>query len=397
MKVILTLSEDRSICESIRATLPETNVLLFESTLELGMRRLVSMPADLILLDDTSNLGIEALRKLITLIPDIPVLVLTSKRSDDAIAQYTMAGARGCIPKPFDCDKLIEEVETHAAATAPAVAPSGTTPHADTEAASATQYQQALRWMSRNTMYLDSPTRLVQSLTDALIDILDPTRVCILLEADGAVRVAQSHGIPDNVTENLLLSYTLGLMRQLSAQSSMLDTRSALEDETSKELKLLGGVIALPLLNKGQTIGAVVLGGKTSGLEYTRAERDLLATMIRCTSTCLERSAQYKTISTQQQRFNTILSNVTAGVVMIHPNRTISMMNDSAEHILRLNRAEFIGQPVIKLGSAFADIVLRTMQEGRPRIRQEIEDVSINARLGLTVTPLGDEGVVVIF
>lgn len=398
MKIILTLTTDQSIRESIKATLPSTDVVLFESTLERGMRRLVSAPADLVILDDSSTFGLQALEELNALIPDLPILVLSGKRSDDAIAQYSLAGAKGCIPKPFDCEAFNEEVERcymNSPRTESAL------PHitaADTPPASIMQHQQALRWMSRNTMYLDSQERLMQSLLDALIDIIDPARVCILTEHEDAIRITHSQGVPENLTQSLTLSFTQGLMRRLSVQSSLIDIHATeLDSAARKELTLLGGTIAVPLLSKGQTVGAVVLGEKSSGLEYSQTERDLLATMLRCTSTCLERSTLHATVSAQQQRLNTVLSSITAGVVTIRQDKTISMMNDSAERILQLRAHEVLGQPIIKLGSAFANVVLRTMAEGQPRIRQEIKDVSINAHLGLTVTPLGPEGVVAIF
>ncbi|MFP6583940.1 MAG: ATP-binding protein [Candidatus Hydrogenedentota bacterium] len=398
MKIILTLSDDHSICESIKATLPASDVILFESTLEKGMRRLVSAPADLVILDDSPSFGIQALEEINALLPDLPILVLTAKRSDDAIAQYTVAGAKGCIPKPFDCNALNEQVNRCSQSASTTTSTINQVAAADSTSSSIMQHQQALRWMSRNTMYLDSPDRLMQSLLDALIDIIDPARVCILMDQNNTIRITHCHGIPENVAQSLTLTYTQGLMRRLSVQTSLIDIHATeIDADVRKELNLLGGTIAIPLLSKGQTSGAVVLGEKSSGLDYTQSERDLLVTMLRCTSTCLERSTQHTTITAQQQRLNTVLSTITAGVVTVRPDKTISMMNESAERILQLRAPEVLGQPIIKLGSAFADVVLRTMKEGQPRIRQEIRDVSINGQLGLTVTPLGPEGVVAIF
>jgi len=102
MKVILILSDDHSICESIKATLPASDVMLFESTLELGMRRLVSAPADLVILDDSPSFGIHALEEINALIPDLPILVLTAKRSDDAIAREKMVAIRHAKQQRYD-------------------------------------------------------------------------------------------------------------------------------------------------------------------------------------------------------------------------------------------------------------------------------------------------------
>ncbi|MBN2311794.1 MAG: hypothetical protein JXR94_22640, partial [Candidatus Hydrogenedentes bacterium] len=45
----------------------------------------------------------------------------------------------------------------------------------------------------------------------------------------------------------------------------------------------------------------------------------------------------------------------------------------------------------------FADIVLRTLEDGRPRLRQEVDEPAIGGKLGLSATSIDAEGVVVIF
>lgn len=398
MNIVLTLSEDRSICESIKAVLPKTDLLLFEHSLEDGMRRLVSMAADVVILDDSSAFGLTALNTLTSLIPGTPVLVLTSKGGNDIVASFTLAGAEACISKPFNCDELVQNVNTCIAKSNTAVRVTPTMQSTFSENVSATQYDQALRWMSRNTMYLDDSDRLLQSLIDAAIDIFAPARVGIIMRSPRGIRFTHSHGIPQSITESIFLSFSHGLMRRLEAQPSLVERNQlGLDDSLLKELAAMGGIIAIPLLDKGHTSGAIILGEKASGLAYTHSERSLLTTMVSCTSTCLERSKKHQDVTSQQQRLNTVLSTITAGVVIIDSDHTITMINESAERILRLRASDVLGSGIIKLGSAFADVVLRTLKEGKPRIRQEIRDISIKASLGLTVTPLGKEGVVVIF
>lgn len=398
MNIILTLSEDRSICESIRAVLPKSDLLLFEHTLEDGMRRLVSTPADVIIVDDSAVFGIRALTTLVGLVPRTPVLMLTATGGADVEANFTLAGAKACIPKPFDCNTLIHQINSSIASASAPVSPAHYLQPAEAQAVSVTQHEQALRWMSRNTMYLDDPNRLLMSLVDAAIDIFAPSRVGVLTITPRGVQFAYSHGIPESITTSICLSFTHGLMRRLEAQPSLIDrTLPGLDEHSLKELKALGGLLAIPLSDHGHTCGALILGDKASGQDYTQSERSLLTTMVSCTSTCLERSKQHQDVSVQKQRLNSVLANVSAGVVTVGSDQTVTMMNESAERILQLRAVDILGKGIMKLGSAFADVVLRTMKEGKPRIRQEVRDVSIRATLGLSVTPLGEEGVVVIF
>jgi len=65
--------------------------------------------------------------------------------------------------------------------------------------------------------------------------------------------------------------------------------------------------------------------------------------------------------------------------------------------LLELQAEDVLGRSVQKLGSAFADVVLRTLTDGKPRLRQEIRDPAIDAYLGLSVTPMGNQGAVAAF
>ena len=398
MKIILTLSSDRSICDSVKATLPDTDMLLFEYTLEDTLRRLVSITPDVIILDDSPTFGLRALHELHSTLPNTPVLVLTTNAGNDALSSYLMAGALSCIPKPFDCTSLLEQAD----AIEPAAAPMRThnppmSQHPVTNT-SITQHQQALRWMSRNTSKADDPDRLLQSLLDAITDILDPARAGVFLHKNGAIRITHSQGIPESVVDTAQLNFTHGLMRHLETNTSLVEKHQpGLHEDIYKELAALGVQMAIPISTQGHTCGVLVLGEKYSGHDYSQNERDLLTTMIRYTSSCLERSRKHQSLSLQQQHLNTVLTNISAGVVTVGQDGTITMMNKSAERILHIRADDVLGYSLLKLGSAFADIVLRSMKENVPRIRQEIRDVSINATLGLSVTPLGSDGAVAIF
>jgi len=398
MNIILTIADDPSIVESLRAMLPRTDLLLFESNVQDALRRLIATRADIILLDDARHLGVDALRQLIEAAPETPVVVLASSNKPEAHAAYTLAGARDCVPKPFKCEDLERAIAAFVDDKTFEEAKHAASAEHDPSSRTIAQHQMALRWMSRITGQVDDTTRLIESLVDALNDIFDPARCCILLQSKGAVRVCASYGLAEGVAAGLHLSFDSGLMRRLEESASLIDRdRTGLKAEVIKEMHALGGQIAVPLVSKGRACGAIVLGEKSSGADYCGEEYELLGIIARCTSTCLDRAQRFSDIARQQNRLDTVLANITAGVVTIAPDRTITMMNESAERILQLHANDVLGRSVQKLGSSFADVVLRSMNEGKPRLRQRVSDKSINATLGLSVTPLGPEGLVVIF
>ena len=209
-----------------------------------------------------------------------------------------------------------------------------------------------------------------------------------------------SRGIPATVSESLRLSYATGLMRWLEAHACLIDRRAVLDaPDAVKELQVIGARLGAPLFKNGQVCGAVIVGDKASGTRLrARRTRDVVRPYTRAASNTFENAARYQKTSKQQNWLDGILNNVTAGVVTVLPNRRVASLNVSAERILQTRAADVIGQSVQKLGSSFADVVLRCLGDGKPRLRQEIRDSAIDATLGLSVTPLGEgQGVVVMF
>lgn len=399
MNIILALAEDRAIGESLRASFPKTDLLLIEPTAEDALRRLISVQADVLILDDAPTLGLHALKKLVDGAPATPVIALLARGDAECIASYTMGGARICLRKPFRHEELIKAVEdcVRRHETGPREQ-RVTTMKGQAFTGSISQHQMALRWLTRTLNHLEDPARLTQSLVESVVDVFDVSRAALLLQTNGHVRSVASFGIPNNVIGPMQLTFSTGLMRWLEENACLFDRllNSGARDAT-KEAQVLGARLAAPLISGGRTCGAILVGDKASGEDFSAEERDLLTLVTRSASAYLEKAKSFRDASRQQARLDAVLANITAGVVTVRPDKTVSMMNQSAEHILQLRAVDVLGRSVQKLGSAFADVVLRAMSENRPRVRQQIRDVAINATLGLSVTPLGDEGAVAIF
>jgi len=404
MNVLLVVANERAVCEALRAALPDTDLILFENTIDEALRRLISVRVDTVIIDDAPNLGLPALTRLLEAAPTTPIIALSGRGDAESLAGWTLAGARACVVKPFSCEALHEALEAvdaprpgstngASAAPPPPVATSLAAVPADTQKSAAiSQHQIALRWVSRTSSHIEDPRRLSQSLVDAATDIFDAVQCAVLLQTNGNVRVVASHGLQASVTESLRLNFATGLMRRFEQNPCLFDRFANQDPAAAKELQLLAGRFAVPLIRGGRVCGALVVGEKASGIEYTFEERELLAVIGRCASMALEKSQVYRDTSAQQSRLDTILANMTAGVVTVLPNRTVAMMNQPAERILNVRAVDVLGRSVQKLGSGFADVVLRTLADAKPRLRQEVRDPATNCVLGLSVTTMGATG-----
>lgn len=397
MHVVLVIAEERAIREAISASLRDTCHTVFESEVDAALRRLISIHADAIILDDTPRLGVTALTQVRKAAPHLPLIALSARGDSETRAGFMLAGAAACLPKPFSYEELLgalnqiidtqevslESVPVHVSE------PSNT--------AIINQYQTAMRWMNRFMSSMEDTGRLEYVLADALVDVFDPSRCAVLLDRDGAVRVAASHGVAAGVAQTLRLEYASGLMRWFEVNPYLIDKASARSASAAKELHLLGARLGVPVLCGGRVIGSLVIGDKASGREYSAEERELLTTMARAAGTALENAGLHHDLAGQQGHLTTVLEHLASGVVVVGGDKTIRLLNQSAERILQMRAVDLVGRSVQKLGSGFADIVLRVLMNRRPLLRQEVRDAAINATLGLSAAPLGDDGVVVIF
>lgn len=400
IKVLLVLAEDRAVCESLRATLPERDLLVFEPSLGQGLRRLISLRPDAVIVDDGPHLGKEAVQELRLSSPSVPVIAMSSRGDAETLAGFVLAGAHACLAKPFSCEDLKRAVEMAVvpAATAHAHANAAGPSLGDVSKAHVTQHQTAMRWLNRLAGLMKDPERIGQSLTDAVGDVFDTVRSAVLIDHGTGVRVIASGGMAAPIPEGITLDFASGLMRWFEENACLFDRVSNAQATAAvKEMQLLGGRLGVPLVSSGRVCGALIVGEKASGRDYSPEECELLTVMGRFASATIENARLYETVFHHRERVDSILSNVTAGVVVVHSDRTVSLMNRSAERILRVQAKAVLGKSVQKLGSGFADVALRALNDGKPRLRQEVRDAAIDATLGLSATPMGDEGVVIIF
>ncbi len=398
MEVLVLVADDRALCESLRAALGDDTLVLCETTIEDALRRLISVRADAVVIDDAPTLGLQAVKRIRESHHHVPVLILTGRKDNETLASIALSGATGYLVKPFSCDDLQRVLHSIRVSLPPRTHPVRDNGHdAAQRTANLAQYQTALRWLGRISSYIADARRLSESLIDALVDVFDATRCAVLLDEGQNIRVTGSHGLSPSVVESLRLSYESGLMRWFDRNACVFDRSVEPDADACKEMSVLGARLAVPLMRKGRVCGALLLGEKASGAEYGREEIELFTMLSRSASIAIENACRYQQLALEQKQLEIILSNVSSGVVVVGGDRNVLLINGSAERILQVRAADIVGRSVQKLGSAFADVVIRTLADGKPRIRQEIRDAAIHATLGLSTTPLGEHGVVVLF
>lgn len=398
MNVLLVISGNQAIRESLRNALPKSDLLIFETAAESACRRLVSLHVDSIVLDDGPNLGGAVLASLKAAAPNTPVLALSSRSDTVTQAGLTRSGADHVLVKPFSCDSLRQALETiHSRGNPGAQRPPFVPVSSTAPSPALAQHQMALRWLSRVSAHADDPVRLGQSLIESAMDIFDAVRCALLLEKEDGIQVIASHGIPESIVGPLRLGYGSGLMRHFDQRACLVEQENILDaPDVLKEMQLLHALVAAPLLRGGRVFGAITLGEKASGVEYSTEERELLTLVARSTSMAFDRAGVNARGAEQRLAIENIFAHLQAGLVTVGPDKRIVMMNREAETLLDVHATDMSGRSVQKLGSAFADVALRTLAEMTPR-RQKVRDAATGAWLDLQASPVTGGGAVLLF
>jgi nitrogen fixation/metabolism regulation signal transduction histidine kinase len=162
-----------------------------------------------------------------------------------------------------------------------------------------------------------------------------------------------------------------------------------------KELQVLNGILAAPLMRDGQVFGALVLGEKASGLSYVQEERELLSLFVRSVEILFEDMSPYRRI--EHETPSVMAGDLPVGLVSVSADRKIMALNKRAEILLQISAAKVLGSSVQKLGSAFADVILRSMARKESRFNEIIRDPVSKGQLSLNVAPDPHGGATIVF
>lgn len=398
MRVVLAVSNDAAISASLGEAMADRALVLHASCVDDALRRASTMHVDAFVVDDF--FGSDGLTRLRAAAAHVPILYLGSRNSDSARNEAVMLGAKAYIPKPFTCEALDAAIEECAPSAATQPASNAMRPAHLAEGSAIPRYQTSLRWIGRMTGQMHDAQRLIQCMRDTLSDVFDAVTCAVLIDSDGSgkLRVAEHYALPDEIADGLCLDYASGLFRWFDTRMSVLDPdQPDAPAEAMRELAIMNGRLAAPIICRGRVCGAMVVGDMASGARYTADDRELLATIARCASSSLENARHYESVTDHRHELETILQSIPTGIAVVGPDRRLQSMNSGGEKAMGVAASEVRGLSVQKLGSGFADVVLRAMRDKKPRLRQIVQDAAAGVQMGVSATPLPGGGAIAVF
>jgi PAS domain S-box-containing protein len=217
--------------------------------------------------------------------------------------------------------------------------------------------------------------RVLDTFLEAIADVVRPTRIAVLLpEADGGeFRIVAHRGLARQIVQSVRLSATGGLPRWLAVQGRPLALHEVTDPDLLRELKVLQGVVATPLLAHGDLVAILVLGQPVFGSGYSRVEIETLFDLVTQLATVIRDIALHQQLEREKEFNERILSHMSSGVITIGRDQRVGTMNRRAEEILGMSAHAVVNQDLRVLPSPLGDLLFDTLSSGRPMPRTEIQ------------------------
>jgi PAS domain S-box-containing protein len=244
------------------------------------------------------------------------------------------------------------------------------------------------------TAGFDAP-RAIEMFLDAMGELLRPARAALLLldESRQAYRVVAHRGLAPQIVQAVRLGATQGLCRWLAAQGRPARLQDLADPELMAELKLLGGVVAVPLLTHGELVGVLAVGPPVVGGMYGRQETEVLFDLATHLGTAIRDITLHRHVEREKEFTEQILAHMSSGVVTIGRDERVGSINRRAEEILGLQAGELIHQDLRKLPSPLGDMLFETVAYARALPKTEVHLAGRQLWLEVSTYPIhGAEG-----
>lgn len=396
MKTLLVLAPHPELAESIRSGLsPEHYRIIHRTTVDEAEPILAHGLANACVLDvELSTVqGVWVLEKLRRRTPKCPLIVYTGAKQWEWEEEAYLQGATHVLTKPVRIrmltallDRLWETPGSNLQAPLPVPAPF--LEYAKPLAAASPSVQAAFQSLSPLrgfsailTHSLDAEAMLKQFLL-LLRELIGINRAAVFLrqpsqwlgekltlDDNRRLRAACALGLSPGLLEHFELSFETGIGGQMARLGRILRRSSEearLDIEAQKEFELLGGQVAVPILDREAVIGVAVFDGHITGEPLANPELELIFHLLEQLGLAVKNIWLHDQLSGSHSMMAEILRELSSACVVVNQDLVILHANKTARRFFgvanqRTGEMEFSDLPqligskiyqVLKTGSA---------------------------------------------
>lgn len=370
MKTILVLAPHPELAESLRAGLsPEQYRIVHRVQVEEAEPLLTHGLASACIVDVevTSVQDVWIIEKLRRRAPRVPIILFAAVKQWQWEEEAYLKGATYVLTKPVRIRMLTALLERLWISTAtsrlptlppkPQYQPAPWTPEpAPAQAPSHIGAQQslgALRGFSAIlTHSLDAGAMLKQFLLQ-LREMIGINRAAIFLRQPGTwmgeratanecrrLRSTCAIGVAPAVLENIELSFDAGIAEQAARFGRILrrNSEEARQDiETQREFELLGGQVAVPILDREAVIGVAIFDGHITGEPLSNAELELIFHLLEEVGMAIKNIWLHAQVVDSQKLMSEILRELGSACVVVSRDLAILHANKAARQFFTIS------------------------------------------------------------
>jgi signal transduction histidine kinase len=379
MKTILVVTPDAALRARLLRSFSGCSAFVADSDAE-ALKTLRLIDVESVLRDSrgpTRTLG-AFLAQVRDLSPTTLVVAIGPGDDEEATADFTLPGVftqrdlEATLRQIKDRQRLLHEIATLRSQIVP-MAPSSA-PGEDL-AREAPALARVLKEFSRVIAAGFDLPRVLDMFLDAIGELVRPTRSALLLPDHGGevYRVRAHRGLAPQVVDAVRLPAAQGLSRWLATQGRPARLQELSDPALAAELRLLGGVVAVPLLTHGDLVAILMVGQPVVGGTYGRHETEILFDLATQLATAIRDITLHHRLRQEKEFNERILAHMSSGVVTIGRDERVGIVNQRAEEILGLPAAELVRQDLRALPSPLGDMLFETLAHGRSLPKSEIQ------------------------
>ena len=357
-----------------------------------------NMP-DLIILGDKvpEGDGLELAATLSDEYPDLPILLASDPYSDTLLLKALRLGVFDYLYPPFDPEEVLQSVERSLQRQE---SRKKWLRMAGEETASVLHKRleslEALQRIGRKvTSFLDLDSVLT-AVVDAAVDLTGAEEGSLLLldNISGELYMRAAR----NFKEDFVRTFRVPIKDTLPGEVLRSGQPLLLNTATPKKIKtsyLVHTLMYVPMQAGGRVIGVLGVDNRRSGHPFTNYHLDLVYALADYAAIAVENARLYADSEIERTKFETLLTGIQDGVIVLDQDGRIILMNPTVHTALNLDGSDLTGKPyqdVIQQPDLL-DILNQEVKTSPYRGEVNLEDGRV---FSAQVTPIPDIGLAVI-
>jgi adenylate cyclase len=227
---------------------------------------------------------------------------------------------------------------------------------------------------------------------DIIIQITQAERGFLMLRDESgsfSIRIARNFEQESIGSEEIEISQTI-VQRSVDTRQPILST-NAKEDPRFQDQKSiiaynLRSILCVPIMVKGEIIGAIYADHRVKCGIFSQKDADLLTAFSNQAGVAIENARLFKSINLTlaeatelKNLMQNVFASIASGVITIDIQGRVTICNQAAEQILRLSACQMIGKSLIEispsLDSQIHSHLIQVIEFDHPRVGLEIKPI----------------------